>query len=182
VYSTYLGGSFDDEGFSIATDPSGRITIAGNTDSCDFPSSTDALQPQFQLCQTQGSEIGFVARLDPAQFGPAGLVYSSFVGGSVADIIFGMTMDSSGNHVAVAGETFSPDAPVTGSAVQSSYGGSDGSDGDAYVALFDFTPTVTTMPDPSIGLTRKGNFAQDQTGAAYPSLSGTPKPRRPAAR
>ena len=167
VYSTYLGGSFDDEGFSIFPDSSGRITIAGNTDSCDFPTSSDALQPQFQLCQTQGSEIGFIARLDPTKFGPAGLLYSSFVGGSVSDTIFGMTMDSPGNHVAVAGETFSPDAPVTGSAFQSSYGGSDGTDGDAYVAVFDFTTVVTSVPDLSVGLTHAGNFAQGQAGATY---------------
>jgi uncharacterized repeat protein (TIGR01451 family) len=167
VYSTYLGGSFDDEGFSIATDSLGRITIAGNTDSCDFPTSTDALQPQFQFCQTKGSEIGFIARLDPTQFGPAGLVYSSFVGGSVADTIFGMTMDSSGNHVAVAGETFSPDAPVTVSAFQPSYGGSDGTDGDAYVAVFDFTPVVSSIPDLTIGLSASGTFTQGQTGATY---------------
>src|SRR5579863_263851 len=167
VYSTYLGGSFDDEGFSIATDSLGRITIAGNTDSCDFPTSTGALQPQFQQCQTQGSEIGFIARLDPTQFGPAGLLYSSFVGGSTSDTIFGMTMDSSGNHVAVAGETFSPDAPVTVSAVQPSYGGSDGTDGDAYVAVFDFTTVVSSIPDLTIGLSASGTFTQGQTGATY---------------
>ena len=167
VYSTYLGGSFDEEGRSIATDSSGRITIAGNTDSCDFPSSMDALQPLFQACQIQGSEIGFLARLDPAKFGPAGLLYASFVGGSTADVLFGMSMDSGGNRVAVAGETFSTDAPVTGSALQPGYGGSNATDGDAYVALFDFTPVVAPAPDLSISLTHTGNFAQGQTGATY---------------
>ena len=165
MYSTYLGGSFDEEGRSIATDSSGRITIAGSTDSCDFPTSADALQPSFAGCLT--GSIGFLARFDPTKFGPAGLLYSSFVGGSTSDLLFGMTMDSSGNHVAVTGETFSPDAPVTGSAIQPSYGGSDGTDGDAYVALFDFTSVVLPMPDLSISLTHTGNFAQGQTGATY---------------
>ena len=165
VYSTYLGGSFDEEGRAIAVDSTGRITIAGSTDSCDFPSSSNALQPSFAGCQT--GSIGFLARFDPTKFGPAGLLYSSFVGGSTSDLLFGMTMDGSGTHVAVAGEAFSPDAPITGSAFQSGYGGSDGTDGDAYVALFDFTPTVLPVPDLTVSLTHTGNFAAGQTGATY---------------
>src|SRR5262249_20649256 len=37
VYSTYLGGSDLDEGFSIALDSSNNIYIAGITDSTNFP-------------------------------------------------------------------------------------------------------------------------------------------------
>jgi uncharacterized repeat protein (TIGR01451 family) len=78
-----------------------------------------------------------------------------------------MAMDGTGNHVAVVGETFSTDAPVTGSAAQPAYGGSDGTDGDAYLALFDFTPLVLPTADLTISLTHSGNFAQGQSAAAY---------------
>ena len=40
VYSTYLGGSGDDDAFAIALDPSGAAYVTGQTASADFPTST----------------------------------------------------------------------------------------------------------------------------------------------
>jgi hypothetical protein len=44
VYSTYLGGSGDDEGYSIAVDASANAYVAGFTDSTDFPTTPGAFQ------------------------------------------------------------------------------------------------------------------------------------------
>jgi hypothetical protein len=95
VYSTYIGGSFDDEGNAIAVDSTGSAYITGNTDSADFPVTTGAYQT---VCAPTGNSVSgesqnclnsanvnsgnawgnaFIAKLNAA--GNA-LVYSTFLG------------------------------------------------------------------------------------------------------
>jgi len=47
VFSTYLGGSNGDSGFSISVDPAGSIYLAGSTSSADFPTTPGAFQTVF---------------------------------------------------------------------------------------------------------------------------------------
>jgi hypothetical protein len=42
LYSSFLGGKNKDQGCSVAVDPSGKVYIAGNTKSTDFPTTEDA--------------------------------------------------------------------------------------------------------------------------------------------
>jgi len=89
LYSTYLGGSETapspqmqpmngDQGNGIAVDSAGNAYIAGTTCSSDFPTTLLAFQMVYQ-----GSCDAFVAKVDPTGPGPASLVYSTFLGGSV---------------------------------------------------------------------------------------------------
>ena len=115
VYSTYLGGSdFDVCGAQIAVDSGGNVYVNGLTFSTDFPVTPDA----FQRTPSGGAE-GFVTKLNAA--GTA-LVYSSYLGGSGDDFVFGTAVDSAGNAY-LTGFTTSSNFPVTPGALQTSYKG-----------------------------------------------------------
>lgn len=118
VYSTYLGGADQDLARNVIVDPGGRVIVSGYTLSNDFPSTTDALQPNFG-----GNTDAFVTILNPTKSGSAQLVYSTFFGGSNADVPFGMKLDSAGN-IYLAGITLSPDLAGTANAIQPGYDGS----------------------------------------------------------
>ncbi len=102
VYSTYLGGSADDQATHIAVDAAGGAVIVGGTCSAAFPVTAGALAPA-----SPGVDCGgflydaFAARLNPA--GTA-LVYSTYLGGAGNDIARGVALDAAGNAY-VAGYT-----------------------------------------------------------------------------
>jgi hypothetical protein len=115
VYSTYLGGSMDDSGNSIAVDISGNAYIAGTTESNNFPVSN-----AFQANLGGGTD-GFITKVDAA--GDT-LVYSSYLGGNLDDFGNDVALDGLGNAF-VAGTTLSNNFPTK--SVQGTLGG--GSDG-----------------------------------------------------
>ena len=83
LYSTYLGGSLDRisfllDCFGIAADKFGNLYVAGQTGSWDFPLTQGADQTN-----ANGSVDAFVAKINPAVSGPASLIYSSFLSGSI---------------------------------------------------------------------------------------------------
>jgi hypothetical protein len=59
VFSTYLGGSGNEEARGVAVDPSGNAYLAGRTFSTDFPVTSGA----FQTSYGSGAFDGFVAKL-----------------------------------------------------------------------------------------------------------------------
>lgn len=154
AYSTFYGGSGDDEVTGLAVDSAGRIVVAGVTNSFDVPTTPDA----FQCCYTgyissSGiTQYGFLARLDPTKSGTASLLYSTLIGGLEFTRLSALALDSSGNNVAVAGWIEPPNTPVTLSAFQSVFGGQESDynslsglgptnvayQGDAYLASFNF--------------------------------------------
>jgi hypothetical protein len=129
VYSTYLGGSEDDQGLSIAVDSDGTAHVIGYTYSSDFPTTWGAFN------QTKGgSSDVFVISLNQAG---SGLVYSTFLGGSDKDDGSGIAVDSWGNAY-VAGETDSPDFPTSPGAYNRTYGGST----DVFLSKLDYVGNV----------------------------------------
>jgi hypothetical protein len=114
VYSTYLGGSKADFGVGIALDSAGDAYVVGSSDSTDFPTTSNALQPtppdSFSCCHA------FVTALNPAG---SALVYSSYIGGSTPlTQARAVTVDSAGN-VYIFGSTSSTTFPTTPKAFQS---------------------------------------------------------------
>jgi hypothetical protein len=105
VYSTFLGGSGADTGFGVAVDSSGNAYVTGSTQSPNFPIPTGATPAQ---SLNAGSTDAFVSKLD---FTGATLLYSTYLGGTKADVAQSIKVDGSGNAY-VAGYTFSSDFPV----------------------------------------------------------------------
>ena len=105
VYSTYLGGSAEDDGHAITVDAGGNALVAGGTESLDFP-----LSAAFQATHGGGQVDAFVAKLN-AQGN--GLIFSTYLGGTNFDHPEGIAVDSSAN-VWVAGYTGSGDFPTAG--------------------------------------------------------------------
>ena len=102
VYSTYLGGSGDEEGYGIALDSSGNAYVAGETGSINFP-----IKNAYQAANAGCSDV-FVTKLSPAG---NKLVYSTYLGGSICENDNGIAVDSSGNAY-VTGETPSANFPT----------------------------------------------------------------------
>jgi hypothetical protein len=136
VYSTYLGGSGNDDGTAIAVDSAGEAYISGNTSSTDFPTANPV-----QASNAGGGNDAFVSKLDAAG---TTLLFSSYLGGSSNELGQAIAIDASGN-IYVAGSTSSTDFPTTPGAFQGSYGGGGS---DAFLAKI--TPTLS--PAEEIGL------------------------------
>ena len=109
VYSTYLGGSKDDEAAGIAVDASGHAYVTGIIYSSDFPTTSGAYQTTHR-----GNGGAFVAKLS---VDGGSLVYSTYLGGSEQDEAYGIAVDGSG-HAYVTGRTYSSDFPTTSGAYQ----------------------------------------------------------------
>ena len=101
VYSTYVGGSGDDQASGIAVDSTGSVYLAGYTDSPNFPLSTLG-------SPASGSTHVFVAKLDPTG---SNLVYADYIGGNSQDYGYALVLDGA-NEVYVTGSTASSDFPV----------------------------------------------------------------------
>ena len=104
-YSTFLGGSNDDNANAIALDGNGNVYVTGFTLSSDFPTTLGSLQPIAGL----GIEA-FVARIDA----DASLGWSTFLGGAGADIGNGIAVNPASGSPHIVGSTTSTNFPATG--------------------------------------------------------------------
>jgi hypothetical protein len=113
AYSTYVGGSDDEESEHLAVE-GGRVYVTGLTSSSDFPATAGA----FQTAYAGGDDDAFVTKL--AKDGSS-LEYSTFLGGSGGDHGVGIAVE--GGRAYVTGITGSTDFPTTPGAFQQAYGG-----------------------------------------------------------
>jgi len=105
IYSTYLGGSSDDQGFGIALDNLNNAYITGFTVSGDY----DITPGAFQTSGIPGAYDAFVTKLNASG---SALIYSTYLNGSSEDKGIGIAVDSS-NNAYVTGYTFSSDFDIT---------------------------------------------------------------------
>ena len=113
IFSTYFGGTGNEDAYGISTDAQKNIYISGYTNSSDMPVTNGA----YQNTANAGDEIYI------ASFTPAGAqLWCTYFGGSGMDDVYAMTTDHNG-HFYVLASTTSNDMPVIGTPVQASPAG-----------------------------------------------------------
>ncbi len=122
LYGTYLRGSGYDEIKKVIVEPSGRVALTGYTMSADFPVTQDAYQPQLN-----GIANAFLTIVDPSKSGLDALAYSTYFGGSNAEVAYDMARDISGKYY-IVGYTLSENLATTIDAMNqvSALGSTDG--------------------------------------------------------
>jgi hypothetical protein len=117
VYSSFLGGSGDDSGSSIALDTHNNIYVTGTTNSPAFPTKNPLIATNSGL-----SDI-FVTKIDAAG---GALVYSTYIGGAGQDRADGLGVDYNGNaYVAGRVDSTSINFPTTAGSFAATYRGGD---------------------------------------------------------
>jgi hypothetical protein len=114
-YSTFLGGTDDDEGLDIAVGTRGRAYVTGLTFSADFPTTPGAFDTTFN-----DSQDAVVSKLNARG---SALVYSTFLGGTGFDN--GSSIGVLDRMAYVTGDTQSADFPTTPGAFDRTLDGSD---------------------------------------------------------
>src|SRR5437660_4412598 len=107
AHSTYLGGSGDDLGYGIVVDSAGSAYVTGATSSANFPATAGAYKTTEPVGLAGGYHV-FVTKIDAG----GAPVYSTYLGGNVEEIGYGIAVDGSGNAY-VTGATDSTNFPTT---------------------------------------------------------------------
>ncbi len=117
-WSTLIGGSHQDVVKSVALGPDGKLTIAGETRSVDFPVTPGAFDTT--LDNLVGNVDAYVARFEASG---ATLEFCTYVGGASPEGLVDVVV-AANNEVVLAGTAFGPTFPTTPGAfdtVQSSW-------------------------------------------------------------
>ncbi len=103
LFSTYLGGSSNDQSLAMVVDSTGSIYLTGNTQSPNFPVTSNAYQSTLL-----GTTNAFITKVAP---GGSLLVFSTLFGGSGTDQATALALDSAEN-IYITGFTQSADFPL----------------------------------------------------------------------
>ena len=125
IYSSYLGGSGDDEAYAIALNNMGYAAVTGFSDSGNFPTTAGAYDTS-----PNGGADGFVTSMNSA----GSRLYSSVLGSSGVDYGLALTVLTDGS-LALAGITNGSTFPTTSGAYDVTMNSPGAYDG--YVCRFD---------------------------------------------
>lgn len=122
--STFIGGTSEDDGYSLAIDAGGNVYVTGKTTSSAFPTTTGV----FDTTLSSGTYDAFVAKFNG---GLTSLLASTFLGSSNDDAGYALAIDVAGN-VFVMGMTNSTTFPTTIAAYDTTLNGGY----DIFIAKF----------------------------------------------
>ncbi len=117
--STYIGGSGAEGGGGwgdpvVKVDTDGEVVVTAFSNSADYPTTVGAYDRTYNDFNTDDVVISkFDSNLTT-------LLASTFIGGSVWDVVYNMTLDTDGN-VYVVGRTSSSNYPITAGAYHANY-------------------------------------------------------------
>jgi len=156
TYSTFLGGSFSEEGFGIAVDGTGSAYVTGYTVSADFPTTFGAFDTTHN-----GDRDAFVVKVSSDG---TRLAYATFLGGDAIDYGRAVSVDQAGSAY-LTGETGSFDFPATMGAFDITQNGNY----DAFVVKMNALGTgLTYATFLGAGASDFGyGIAVDEVGSAY---------------
>ncbi len=86
TWSSYLGGSSNEAGYSIKVSKNNYVYVTGGTKSTNFPTSPTALYPNYR----GGVSDGFITKIDP---NGSSIVASSFLGSNAYDQTYFVEID-----------------------------------------------------------------------------------------
>ena len=112
LYSTYIGGSGDEEARDITVTGSGEAIVTGDSNSTNYPVTNGS--------SLKGAVDPVVTRLNADG---NGLVYSGYYGGDTWDNGRGIAVDTSGNAYVTGYTRSSSGFPLTGGAYDLTHGG-----------------------------------------------------------
>jgi len=138
-YTALIGGSGAETADAIAVDSLGNAYVGGITESSDFYTTPGAPQTTFGggTCNGNPCNDGFIVKLDPT----GTIVYSTYLGSSNNDNLYGIAIDGSGNAF-VAGETFSSTFPLVNPLQTVFNQGSGSGDDDGFVTEINASGTA----------------------------------------
>jgi hypothetical protein len=167
TYSTYLGGSDNDQANGITVDSAGNAYITGQTFSSNFPvqapeqgTCAPADDPSAVCGSSTGKSDVFVSKINA---GGTALVYSTYLGGSFLDFGVAIAVDPSGNSY-VTGETTSTDFPT-----KNPFQSTGNTLGDAFVTEFNSAGSALIYSSylGGTGTTVGQGIVADSSGDAY---------------
>lgn len=148
TYSTYFGGAEPDAAMDLKEDSSGALYVCGYTQSGGLPSTSDALQADYD-----GSVDTFALKLDPTKAGADGIDYFSYLGTDGLQVAYAIDFDNAGN-IYLGG--------YSSGAILAAHGGSErvtvAGNVDAFVIGFSAgasTPATTNSSAAAVPLRRK---------------------------
>jgi gliding motility-associated-like protein len=139
LWSTFVGGSSDDNGVAIACDANNEVWVTGCSMSTDFPTvawGTAYYQSTFGGGATTTNEGGDAIMM---KFDNSGVMqWSTYMGGIGSDMAFSMDNDPSGN-IWITGRTASNNLPLVNAGGTAYYQATLGGMDDIFITKFSST-------------------------------------------